>query len=442
MPVFSPESLANWTRGRWTGSPERPLTGFGIDSRTIRAGDVFVALKTPQRDGHAFLGAARAAGAAAALVAQADASVPLAQLVVPDPLAALQAIAHAWRRLFPGPVAAISGSAGKTSTKNLLALLLGPQALATEGNLNNHLGVPLTLTRLDPAVHRFAVIEAGIGSPGEMATLAAMIEPDVAIITLIAAAHLEAFGSLESVAREKALLPAAVRPGGIAFLPESCLAYDAFRRLRVPTTVIGRTVAITQTSDRTQIVLEFDGKPFVLPRVSDGMARNAALAISAALWLRVPAEDVRSRLDGWRPPALRGEVRRIDGRLVYVDCYNANPAAMADALAAFRAVAPAGEPRLFVLGGMEELGPGAARFHRELGRSLRLGPADRVIALGPHAGEVGAGAIETGARPDQVETAESAAAAAGKVAGFAGAVFVKGSRKYSLEKVLELPVQC
>ncbi len=179
MPSFLPAQLASWTGGRWTAQPVSSLLGFAIDSRQLRRGDVFVAIKSEQRDGHAFLGAAEAAGASAALVSTPDPALALPQLVVADPLRAFQAIAREHRRLFRGPVVGISGSAGKTSTKNLLALLLeaaaassdahAGQVLATEGNLNNHLGVPLTLTRLDPAVHRFAVVEAGISAPGEMA---------------------------------------------------------------------------------------------------------------------------------------------------------------------------------------------------------------------------------------------------------------------------------
>ncbi|MEY4938740.1 MAG: hypothetical protein RIQ93_475, partial [Verrucomicrobiota bacterium] len=163
MPAFSPDTLARWTGGRWTARPVSPLTGFTADTRELKTGQVFVAIKTDRRDGHDFLAAAMAAGASAAIVATPDPDVALPQLCVSDPLGAFQAIAREHRRSFAAPVVAISGSAGKTSTKDLLALLLGGEAggvLATAGNLNNHLGVPLTLTRLDPTAHHFAVIEA------------------------------------------------------------------------------------------------------------------------------------------------------------------------------------------------------------------------------------------------------------------------------------------
>lgn len=456
MPAFSPDSLAKWAGGRWTAAPASPLTGFTMDTRQLRAGQVFVALKTGKRDGHDFLAAARAAGAGAALVAKPDPAVSLPQLVVADPLAAFQAIAREHRRAFRGPVIGISGSAGKTSTKNLLALLLGgePAVLATEGNLNNHLGVPLTLTRLDASAHRFAVIEAGISRPGEMQVLAGMIEPDIAIVTLVAPAHLDELGNLEGVAREKAMLPAAVRPAGVAIFPKQCSEFTVFRELGVRTMVVELAAVIrpsdspkdkvffafSQRGDHMAISLAYGQQAslvFTLPRVSDGMAQNAALALCAALWLGVPRDVIQARLNAWAPAPLRGEWRRAGGRLLYLDCYNANPASMADALAAFGAMAPEDEPRLLVLGGMEDLGAQAAEYHRALGRSLHLRPQDFLCVIGDHAGAVDAGAREGGARAAQIAVVASLEPVAARLAAFRGAVFMKGSRRWQLERTLE-----
>jgi UDP-N-acetylmuramoyl-tripeptide--D-alanyl-D-alanine ligase len=439
MPEFEPHFLTGAAGGRWTCPPRSPLTGFTADSRTLRPGQVFVAVRTERRDGHDFLAAAAAAGAPAALVSAPRAGAALPQLVVPDPLSALQAIARAHRRAFTGPVVGITGSAGKTSTKELLALLLGAAdgaspspVLATEGNLNNHLGVPLTLLRLDPAAHRFAVIEAGISAPGEMAPLADMIEPDLVLVTLVAAAHLAALGGLEGVAREKAVLAARVRPGGCALFPPQCASFAAFRALSGPTQTVAAEVR--QLGETTEFTIPGDAAgPYALRRVSAGMAGNAALAVSAARRLGIPPDQIRSRLARWAPAPLRGQVRRDGGRLVYLDCYNANPASMADALAGFAGLAPAGPARLFVLGCMEELGAGSARYHRELGESLRLGPADLAILIGEQAGEIQAGARAGGARADQLVVAADAADVRGLVEGFAGPVFIKGSRRYRLE---------
>ena len=457
MPVFAPETLAAWTSGKWTALPAAPLAGFTMDTRQLRTGQVFIALKTDKRDGHDFLPAAQAAGASAALVRKENPALALPQLVVADPLTAFQAIAREHRRAFRGPVVGISGSAGKTSTKNLLALLLGGEAagvLATEGNLNNHLGVPLTLTRLDPALHKFAVIEAGISGPGEMAPLADMIEPDLAINTLVAPAHVEALGSLEGVAREKAVLPAAVRAGGVAVFPRQSLEFAAFRELGVSVLVVEpaevlRPAAppkdrvyftVTHRGDETAIVVAYGTPPplvFTLRRVSAGMAQNAVMAICSALWLGVKAETVQTRLAGWQPAKLRGELRRENGKLFYLDCYNANPAAMSDALDAFYAVVPETEPRLFVIGCMGELGAESAKYHRDLGRSLHLLRGDHAMVIGDDAEAVRQGVLDVGLPAAQVEVVSSLEAVKARLAGFHGAVFIKGSRRYQLETILQ-----
>jgi len=456
VPVFLPETLAAWTSGKWTTLPAAPLSGFTMDTRQIRAGQVFIALKTDKRDGHDFLTTAKSAGAGAALVSRVDTSVSLPQLVVADPLTAFQTIAREHRRTFRGPVIGVSGSAGKTSTKNLLALLLGDEAggvLATEGNLNNHLGVPLTLTRLDPARHTFAVIEAGISGPGEMAPLAAMISPDLTINTLVAPAHVEALGSLEGVAREKAVLPAAVRAGGVAVFPEQSRQFAGFRDLNVPTLVIEHAdvlrpaappkdrvyFTVTNRDDETAIAIAYGMPPplvFTLRRVSAGMAQNAVLAICAALRLGVEPATIQSRLAGWQPAKLRGELRREDGRLLYLDCYNANPAAMGDALDAFYAVAPESEPRLLVIGCMGELGKESAMYHRALGRAIHLRRGDHLMVIGDDAEAVRQGTRESAIPSSQVEVVTSLEPVKTRLAGFRGAVFIKGSRRYQLESIL------
>ncbi len=481
MPTFLPDQLALWTGGYWTAQPAVPLTAFSCDTRRLRTGDVFVAIKTEKRDGHAFIAEARAGGASAAIVAAADPVIALPQLVVKDPLRALQTIAAAHRQAFCGPVIGISGSAGKTSTKDLLALLLGGESsgvpategnlnkgsvpsgapltgavLATEGNLNNHLGVPLTLTRLDVLKHEFAVVEAGIGAPGEMSPLAEMIAPDVAIITLVAPAHTLALGGIEGVAREKAILPAAVRKGGVAIFPQQVNEFAAFRALGGRTLVVERAevllpdvvpadrafFAVSHRGAKTAVALSYGNLPttgFDFRRVSDGMAQNAALAITAALWLGVPRATIQSRLADWKPAKLRGEVREIDGRLFYLDCYNANPASMADALAAFEQIAPAGTPRLFVIGCMEELGEEAPAYHRALGRRLKLHEGDFIFVIGTQAHEVCAGVLGQDDYSRQLQIVSSLKPVAAFLVDWRGSVFVKGSRRYQLEKILEAP---
>lgn len=456
MPRFDPTHLAAWTHGQWTAVPSGVVGGFAIDSRRVKPGEMFVALRTDIRDGHEFLDAAAAAGAVAALVREPRADLALPQLVVADTLQAFQTIAREHRRNFRGPVAGISGSAGKTSTKDLLARLLGERALATEGNLNNHLGVPLTLTRLDESQHGFAIIEAGISGPGEMAPLARMIEPDVAVITMVDHAHTRDLGDIEGVAREKAQLPAAVRPGGIAVLPAAVAEREAFRRLPVRRLTVQRADVI-RTAELTQDVVYYtvterdeqtavtvvrgnaSGSPetYTFRRASAGMTQNAVLAISVARWLGIASEDIRQRLVGWGPAPLRGEVRREQGRLLYVDCYNANPASMADALVAFEGLTRDDTARLFLLGGMEELGAECAQKHEELGRSLQLHAGDQLLVIGTGSAEVQAGAIAGGAKPAQIEILADLSGVADRVAAWTGPVFIKGSRRYRLETVMQ-----
>ena len=455
MPAFDPDLLAKWTGGSWAGPPASAPVGFSADSRRIRRGQAFVALKTAKRDGHDFLADAARAGAAAAIVARADPAAALAQLVVAEPLAALQAVAREHRRLFRGAVFAVTGSAGKTSTKEVLAILLGGAdggVMATEANLNNQIGVALTLTRIDPAAHRFAVVEAGISAPGEMAALASMIEPDIAIVTLVGPAHLEELGGLDGVAREKAALAKVVRPGGACIYPSSCEAFAAFKFVRDFERLVvepadrldGREApagrvrfCATHSAASTAVAIAYGAPPplkVTLARVTDGMAQNVALAACAALRAGVGRGLVQRRIGAWRPSPLRGEWRLLDGRRLYLDCYNANPASMADALATFAAVAPQSEPRMFVIGCMEELGAAAQHYHLALGRSLPLRREDSALVIGTLAGVVRQGAMESGAREGQVEIVPSAEAAAGRLEGFRGSVFVKGSRRYELER--------
>jgi UDP-N-acetylmuramoyl-tripeptide--D-alanyl-D-alanine ligase len=453
MPSFDPDFVAAATGGTWTARPAGPCTGWAIDTRTLRPGEGFAALATGRRDGHEFLAEAARRGAAAAMVSRPAAETALPQLAVADTLAALQALARAHRGRFAGRVVAVTGSAGKTSTKDLLAVLLGDEGrvAATEGNLNNHIGVPLTLLRLDGGRHDFAVVEAGISERGEMDVIAALASPDAALVTTVAPAHLEGLGTVEGVAAEKARLAAHLRPGGFVVLPAACASFRAFRELEAPgfaAVAAGQAAeaarglrpvpfTIEHAGEATRIGVAWGGRveAFALRRATPGMASNAVLAVIAGLALGVEPGAMRARIGRWRPAALRGEVRRSGKRTVYLDCYNANPASMADALEGFLAVAPEGAPRLYVVGCMEELGAAAAALHRAAGERWPLRAQDQLIVFGAHAADLAAGAAAAapGARI-VVEPGRDEAAA--MVRGFEGAVFVKGSRRHALEDLL------
>jgi len=454
MPLFNPADLAAWTGGRWHGSAPAALGPLVADTRKLRPGEVFVTLETSRRDGHDYLEAARAAGASAAIVARVNEKIKLPQLVVTEPAQAWRMAAAEHRRQFPGPVVGITGSAGKTSTKELLRLLLGPAVHATQANENNLLGVPLTLCGLDPVAHRFGVIEAGISERGEMAELAKMIQPDIAIITLIAPAHLEKLGSVEGVAHEKARLAQAVRPGGWVVMPASCLEYYVFRRLPAQAAVVAsadgpapagpsarlflyRAEWNSRTGWRLE-VFETGGESHVwtLPaEMTPGLAANAALAVVTAQLLGVADETVQTALSVWRPAPLRGELLKHGNKIFLADCYNANPASLADALAGFALRAPGELPRLYIIGSMAELGPNAASLHRTAVAGLRLRAQDRALLIGPNAEDYRAALLSSGHSMAQVGVVSLELAEA-EVANFSGAVFLKGSRAEALEKLL------
>jgi UDP-N-acetylmuramoyl-tripeptide--D-alanyl-D-alanine ligase len=438
--------LAAWTDGRWTVAPAAPVAGFGIDTRALRAGEVFVAVRTERRDGHDFLASARAQGAAGALVGR-PVDDPLPQLVVDDPLGALRRIAARARAAFPGVVIGITGSVGKTSTKELLAALLGADAFATEANLNNTIGVPLMLLRADPARHRVAVIEAGMSLPGELAVSAAVLRPDIAVVTAVAPVHLEGVGSLAGIAREKASLVGALAPGGQAVLPASLLAWPDFaayadRTVAVafgdeplpaaaPARLVRASFGVAADGGRTLVL---DGDTFPLGPLSDGLARNAALAVVAARLAGRTAQELVDALAAWAPPPGRGSVHADGPRTFTVDCYNSSPASLIDAAQAFdRRSRCSAEPRLFVLGGMAELGPTSARLHRDCGAQLPLRSGDLVVVFGGDAAAFLQGVAHPEAETFVAATIEEAAA---RVAAHRGHVFLKGSRSFALERCL------
>lgn len=474
MMAFAPEQLANWTGGTWSGLPVRAITGFAIDSRRVSRGDCFVALKTDQRDGHDFIADAFAAGASAAIVASSvGQSGPVLQ--VEDPLGALQACARAHRAAFPGRVIAVTGSCGKTSTKEWLRQLLGPdETLATEGNLNNYLGVPLTLLRLDPSKHRQAVIEVGINQEGEMAPLAALIAPTDGVVTVVALAHAGGIGGLEAIAHEKAALLRAVPANGLLIFPEDCLRYVDFRELAPRATVVcssenpaveaevGQTVifetklrgrsetrlqrqrqinrerAEEESNDRDSLEIRFPAPPPLilhLPPLSRGMRENAVLAAGVAKARGIPSALIGERASRWRPASQRGEIVSKGKKVFYVDCYNANPASMIDAIEHF-SESFAGQPRLFVLGSMRELGEYAESAHAGVGARLQLAAADRAVLIGEGAPAMLKGAQSAGNPRAQIVGVAETAQAAGEVNRFEGAILLKGSRAYALERLL------
>lgn len=471
MVKFEPEQLQEWSGGRWEGPPAEGVRGFSFDTRRIERGDLFVCLKSETRDGHDFIPQAAAAGAAGALVSRARGDVALSQLVVDDPLTALGQMATAHRRRFSGPVVGVTGSCGKTSTKDLLALLLGGAASvhATKGNFNNLIGAPITLLGLDPDRHQAAVIEAGINQGDEMEALSKMIQPTHGLVTIVAPAHLEFLGDLAGVAREKAKLLQAIPASGGAVFPADCLDFDEFRNLASRVCTVKRSVAAgpaldaasdsrpgrsgdepAEQADVTYDVEQFPGRTvvhvksdagrqvFTLRKSSAGMAANAVLAIKMANLLNVSDSEIQARMLNWAPACFRGEVVEHGATRFYVDCYNANPAAMEDALELFAELSGDSANRMYVLGCMGELGVESGRYHRQLGSRIKLATGERILITGDEDVEaLREGLLDAGNPPSQITVFHRIEEIEDQVCGFDGFVFIKGSRIYGLEKLLE-----
>ncbi|MDR2981811.1 MAG: UDP-N-acetylmuramoyl-tripeptide--D-alanyl-D-alanine ligase [Puniceicoccales bacterium] len=462
MSRFSPEQLQVWSGGRWLNDIVPLLiSGFCNDTRSVSSGDCFVALKTSQRDGHAYLGDAVAKGAVAALVSRPDPSILLPQLVVVNVLESLQRIARHWRERFRSPVFGVTGSVGKTSTKDLLKMVLGENSFVTEANLNNLLGVPLMLLRIDPALHfSGAVIEAGMSEPGELARSAWMIQPDIAVITNVQPVHLAGVGSLEKIAWEKSAMARQTSAQGVSVFPASCLKFAAFREL------LGRTVPVVfpdeeiaeghrheqvfyanfsdKSVGRTIQINSNDGiaGKFDFPESTLGMARNAAIAAVASMLAGVSEERIQAAFSRWRPSARRGEVVTCEGRIFYVDCYNASPASMIDAAREFdKLTAEAPRGRMFVLAGMNELGEQSVTLHESVGSQLPLRKDDSLILFGGDSASIGNGAVSAGFFPGSVRLLGTIEEVRAAINDFQGPVLLKGSRSYALERVLPVELQ-
>lgn len=383
------------SRGDWRAS------GVSIDTRSLQPGDLFVAL-TAARDGHDFVAQALAAGAAAALVSRVPDGLPADAplLVVDDVQHGLEALGRAARARTGARVVAVTGSVGKTSTKEMLLDILSEQgrAHASVASYNNQWGVPLTLARM-PADTEYAVIEIGMSHPGEIAPLARQARPHVALITTVAPAHLQAFDDLAAIAREKAAILDGLEPGGVAVLnadiPQSSILRD--KAAEVGATIVGfghaaadyRLIAAKAEGDGTEVRAEMGGRPlaFRLRTAGTHFAMNALGALAAGAALGADPHRAVQALGGWVPFRGRGsrETIGLAGGTIEVldDSYNANPVSMAAALAVLAAARPGQGRRVAILGDMKELGQGAEALHVGLAALPALAAVDVVHCVGP-----------------------------------------------------------
>jgi UDP-N-acetylmuramoyl-tripeptide--D-alanyl-D-alanine ligase len=443
--------VAAATQGTLQGGPgtgERSLAGVSIDSRTVGPGELFVAIQGPRFDGHDFVAAAAERGALAALVDR-EVPGPLPTVRVRDTTAALGALGRHRRQQFEAPVVAITGSAGKTTTKDLTAAVLAPlgPVLKTEGNLNNQYGLPLTLLRLQ-AHHRSAVLELGMSAFGELRALSAMAAPDFAVITNVGSAHLESFGSADEVARAKAEILEGLRPGGRAVLngddPRVRRIGEGFAG---PVTWFGRDRRHdvsgenwrgTAFGGRFDLVIDGVKTDVALPLPGPHFMSNFLAAAAVGHALGVPPPAMAEAVAGFTAGKHRSQVRRLAGKVVLIDdCYNSSPEALDAAVASLSMAG--GERRVAVLGDMLELGPRSAEIHRERGRDY----ANRVeilAAVGPLGREIAEGATRAGLALGAIHLFADAAAAAARVPDLVregDAVLVKASRGVRLEAVVD-----
>lgn len=414
---------------------EGQARGYSVDSRTLEPGDLFFALRGPNHDGHDHLAAAFERGAVAAVV---DRSLPGPCIQVSDTLQALQQLAAWARNRWGGVVIGITGSAGKTTTKDAVAAMLSVRYHTgkTTGNFNNHVGVPLSLLRLeDEATH--AVIEIGMNHAGEIRSLAAIARPQCGVVTNVGTAHIENFDSIDGIAAAKRELIESLPADGIAVLNADDERVRAFpfagRRITFgidhPADVRARVHGAKFTVGEVEFEPRAEGRHAVL---------NLLAGIAVAGACGIPAEDLREPVRGFEPGKMRGRRFETNGILIFDDCYNANPEAVRAMLDVLRD-APA-ERRIAVLGEMLELGRWAEPMHRDVGLyAAKLGISVLVGIRGVARRMVDA-AIEGGLSKDAAfffDTPEQAGDRIRAIAQSGDAILFKGSRGTQVEKALQ-----
>ncbi|MBV7435185.1 UDP-N-acetylmuramoyl-tripeptide--D-alanyl-D-alanine ligase [Cardiobacteriaceae bacterium TAE3-ERU3] len=417
-----------------------PITTISTDTRTLNEGALFIALRGDHFDGDKFVATAKEQGATAAIVHNLQA-VDLPQITVSDTRAALAALARAHCRSCQASVIALTGSNGKTTTKELLHRLLSERGkvLATQGNLNNDIGVPLTLLRLQ-GDEDFAVVEMGANHEGEIARLVAIAEPETVLVTNVSAAHLEGFGSLDGVIRAKGEMLAASADAHIALnldLPCAQAWQKAYGER------IGTTFALDYAADITALNIAKDGRSFTLVDGEDSThidwqlvgrhnIANALAAFAVAKSYGVSVEDAAKAWSGLRLTQSRLTAYQVHGNTVYDDTYNANPASFKAGIDVL-----AGEqPTLVVAGAMGELGEHAQALHQEVADYAQMRGIGGFWCVGEGAAQYGMETNFLRYFDDHVAAATALKAWLEQSEG--GVVLVKGSRSARMERVIEL----
>lgn len=455
MARFDPRDLASWCGGAWAPAPPDVVTGVSNDSRTLNAGDLYVAIRGDRYDGHDFVGQAFDRGAAAAMVHLPFASVfpdqhPL--LCVDDTKDGLFRLARGYRDGMQAEMVGITGSVGKTSVKEMTAdvlSILGHTA-RTRGNWNNDIGLPLSLLQME-ASDQYGVFEIGMNHPGELRPLCGLLRHRWAVLTPIGPVHMEFFDSLEGIAREKATLLETLPEDGVAVLNRDDPWYDLFAsgtRARIVTVSMRheadyRARALNGQYTRMEVQDRGTGDTaeYDLPMPGEYVMQNALLAIAVGREHGISHAALRESIRHFRPLAMRWNEVRIGDVLMVNDAYNANPVSMRAAIRAFGHLDVPGK-RWLVLAGMFELGAGEDREHTELGEWIAAEQtADRVIGVGALGARIAEGARRGGwddQRAVAVVDVDEAAERLAAEAGGGDAVLIKASRGERLERVVDL----
>jgi UDP-N-acetylmuramoyl-tripeptide--D-alanyl-D-alanine ligase len=442
--------IAEFISGSGRFRTEVVAQGYSIDSRTLQPGELFFAVKGERLDGHDFVSQALERGAAAAVICADRRGYfpPRARLIaVDDPLVALQKLAAAVRRAWGKPVVGITGSAGKTTTKEAIAHLLATRFRVhkSEGNLNNHFGLPLMLLRLEPE-HEVAVIEMGMSHLGEIRALAGIAQPDIGVVTCVAPVHLEFFESVAEIARAKHELVESLPAGGTAVLNADDEYVSQFGRgfagkvvtfsVRQPASVRAGNIELRGAQGSAfEIVAGESREPATLPLVGAHNIPNALAAVAVGLEQGIPLVDAAAALADLAPADKRGQVIEVGGATVINDCYNSNPKAldaMVDALLALPA-----KRHIVVAGEMLELGPTGPELHAECGQRMAKRGVNVLLGVRGATEHMVEAAKKAGMRADFAASPEDAGEWLAREARPGDAVLLKASRGVRLERALE-----
>jgi UDP-N-acetylmuramoyl-tripeptide--D-alanyl-D-alanine ligase len=429
------------------GDVDVRYTGVSTDTRALQGGELFVALRGERHDAHEFLWKAHEAGAAGAVVDHVPADAPkgMRYYEVADTLAALGLLGRARRHTVGARLCAVAGSNGKTTTKELLRAALSPKyrVHATTGNLNNLIGAPLTLLAT-PDDADVIVAEIGTNVPGEVARLAAIVEPDAAVVTGISAEHLEGLGDLQGVLREEtSVLPWVPRDGVVVVADDPPMLAERARRLHDAVRVAGLTDVAdadlrgsdVQLDDEGRVSFAWAGQRVRLELRGRHNARNALVALGVARAWGVPDDDAIAALEQLQPPKMRAEFHRYGALTVIADCYNSNPASVDAAVDLLTAMPKRGR-RIAVLGSMLELGPRSGEIHREVADDVARHDIDVIVATGEFAEAFGPHRAALGSRLITADDALSAWSPLAALLTGEEVVLLKGSRGVALERLL------